>query len=102
VFVISAAVLLPLTLSVGIVATFRIAGPLHRFETFLRAIANGEKPADCKIRRGDELQEFCTLLNDVTAPLRTGDAPSADAAVARDDHARAGDTRDPAERLDAA
>src|SRR5262249_32523747 len=36
-------VLAPLTLGVGIVATFRIAGPLHRFEQFLRAVLAKEQ-----------------------------------------------------------
>lgn len=61
---------LPLTFAVGILTTFRFAGPIYRFEVFLNEVLRGEKPADCKIRRGDEMQEFCELLNKVTQPLR--------------------------------
>lgn len=64
------ALLAPLTLGVGIVATFRIAGPLYRFEQFLQAIKEGRQIEPCTIRKGDELHGFCTLLNEVTAPLR--------------------------------
>lgn len=62
--------LTPLMLGVGIVATFKIAGPLHRFEQFLRAVRDGQQVEPCQIRKGDELQSMCTLLNEVTAPLR--------------------------------
>ena len=62
--------LAPLMIGVGIVATFKIAGPLHHFEQFLRSVRDGQQVEPCKIRKGDELQELCTLLNEVTAPLR--------------------------------
>jgi hypothetical protein len=62
--------LTPVMLGVGIVATFRIAGPLHNFEQFLRAVRDGQQVEPCQIRKGDELQSMCTLLNEVTAPLR--------------------------------
>jgi hypothetical protein len=64
------ALLAPLTLGVGIVATFRIAGPLYRFQQFLQAVKEGRQVEPCTIRKGDELHDFCILLNDVTAPLR--------------------------------
>jgi len=64
------ALLTPLTLGVGIVATFRVAGPLYRFQQFLQAVKEGRQVEACTIRKGDELHDFCVLLNDVTAPLR--------------------------------
>ncbi len=64
------ALLAPLTLGVGIVATFRVAGPLYRFQQFLQAVKEGRQVEPCTIRKGDELHDFCVLLNDVTAPLR--------------------------------
>jgi hypothetical protein len=64
------AMLAPMALGVGIVATFRIAGPLYRIEKFLRNMKEGKQIEPCTIRKGDELQELCSLLNDVTAPLR--------------------------------
>ena len=70
IFVISALVILPLTLMVGILVTHRFAGPVYRFKIFLGQLIAGEKPADCKLRKGDELQDVCLLLNQATAPLR--------------------------------
>ena len=70
----SFAVLLPLALVIGTVATFRIAGPLYRFESFLAQVAAGERPDDCRIRSNDELHELCRLINAATAPVRRPNA----------------------------
>jgi hypothetical protein len=61
---------LPLTFCVGVLVTFRIAGPLHRIEQYLRSILRGERPGECRVRKGDELQELCVLVSQVTQPLR--------------------------------
>ena len=63
-------VLAPLMLVIGVIATFKICGPLYRFEVFLRAVRDGRQIEPCRIRKDDELHDFCTLLNEVTAPLR--------------------------------
>ncbi|MFN0008259.1 MAG: hypothetical protein ACKVXR_10150 [Planctomycetota bacterium] len=63
-------VLTPVMLFIGVIATFKICGPLYRFEQFLRAVRDGRQIEPCRIRKDDELQDFCTLLNEVTAPLR--------------------------------
>jgi len=63
-------VLVPLTLWLGVYVTFRVAGPLYRFEQFLKSVKNGERPGPCRIRKTDELHDICALLNEVTAPLR--------------------------------
>ncbi|HVS17179.1 MAG TPA: hypothetical protein VMT18_01175 [Planctomycetota bacterium] len=63
-------VLLPLVGLVGVLATRRWAGPLFRFERFLRELAEGRRPDDIRLRDGDELTGFADLLNRVTAPLR--------------------------------
>jgi hypothetical protein len=70
VFGISLGVLLPMTLCIGVIVTFRIAGPLYRFEQHLKAIARGEDPGVCRIRREDELQEFCVTFNAALDKLR--------------------------------
>jgi len=62
--------LLPTTLYVGVLVTRRVAGPIYRFEVFLEQVVRGEKPKDCSLRNGDELKDFCALLNQATAPLR--------------------------------
>ena len=62
--------MIPLTLFTGILVTFRVAGPVHRFEQHLKAIANGEDPGDCYIRKGDEFTELCELINSAVNTLR--------------------------------
>lgn len=86
-FWITVAIMIPATLVVGILATFMVAGPLHRLELFLKAVIAGERPADCHLRDGDELQSFCDLLNEATAPLRV--AESGDEASREREHADA-------------
>lgn len=79
VFVLSVGLCLPLTFCVGVVVTFRVAGPLHRVEEHLKAIARGEDPGECRLRAGDELQELCATLNAATDALheRRTTAPAA-------------------------
>jgi hypothetical protein len=62
----------PMTLALGIILMHRVAGPLYRFDMFLRAVVKGEHPDPCRIRSSDELKEFCVLLNRMTAPMRNG------------------------------
>jgi hypothetical protein len=66
--------LLPLTVAVGILVTFRLAGPLYRFEQYLKGVISGEEVGPCRIRRGDELQELCDLINQATESVRLRNA----------------------------
>lgn len=63
--------LLPLTFAVGVVVTFRIAGPVYRFEQYLTAVRNGEATEPCRIRRGDELQDLCDEINLTVEAVRS-------------------------------
>jgi hypothetical protein len=75
--------LVPICIAIGLLMSFRIAGPLHRFRCFLTDLIAGKKPEDCRLRKGDELQDVCELLNAATAPLRTaspGEERTSDAA----------------------
>ncbi len=69
----SLAVVLPLTLLVGVIVTNKIAGPIYRFSVFLNDVRSGKRPRECKLRSGDYLMDFCKLLNVATAPLREGE-----------------------------
>ncbi|MGK0218614.1 MAG: hypothetical protein ACI9HE_002108 [Planctomycetota bacterium] len=69
-------VFLPLTLLVGVIATFRIAGPLYRIEMFLNAVEAGECPPDFHLRKKDELQDLAAQLVRVTRPLRVSSSDS--------------------------
>ena len=78
------ALLVPFTLAIGVLLTHRVAGPLYRFEQFLNGVMAGEHPEPCRLRQGDELQDFCTLLNQVTEPLRNGSVPLPSPAASED------------------
>ncbi|HKE00687.1 MAG TPA: hypothetical protein VKE69_06735 [Planctomycetota bacterium] len=71
----TALVVLPITFAVGVLTMYRVAGPIYRFEKFLESVARGERPRDCRLRRGDQLQELCGLINRATEPLRRSSAP---------------------------
>lgn len=75
-------IFLPLTLLIGVLATFRIAGPLYRIEMFLNAVEAGECPPDFHLRKKDELQDLAAQIVRVTRPLRitSADTKSADTA----------------------
>lgn len=56
-------VLLPAVLVIGVLATHRVAGPVYRFENYLRLVAMGELDEPCVVRRNDELKDLCDLIN---------------------------------------
>ncbi len=60
---ISALLFLPLTLVVGILMTFRLAGPAYRMEMHLRSIREGKYEGPCRIRKGDKFEELCDEMN---------------------------------------
>lgn len=70
ILLVSLGVLLPLCFFVGILVTFRVAGPLYRFEKHLEAIARGVDPGPCRIRKGDDLQDFCATFNAALTRMR--------------------------------
>ena len=71
ILLVSLAVILPLTLGVGILVTFRLAGPIARFQAFLQEMISGQRPGDIVLRQGDQLKDVAQLLNEATRPLRT-------------------------------
>jgi hypothetical protein len=79
ILLVSFGMLLPLTIAVGILVTFRIAGPVYRFEKYLKAVIAGEEAGPCRIRKGDEFQELCELINQVTSAVRAENAGKQDA-----------------------
>lgn len=70
-------VVLPLVFFVGVLVTFRIAGPLYRFQRHFEALARGEDPGPCRIRHGDDLQDLCTTINAGLDRLRADAANAA-------------------------
>ena len=78
----TAGVFVPLAMLVGIRSMFPVVGPLHRFRSFLEQVVNRERPGPCSIRKEDELQQFCDLLNEATALIRYDDVPDGEVATA--------------------
>lgn len=67
----SVAVLLPILFGLGVLLTHRIAGPIYRFESYLRSLAQGEQLGPCQIRDGDELAALRDAINQVAERVRT-------------------------------
>ncbi len=73
--------ILPLTYLVGVLMTFRVAGPMYRIEQYLKAITKHGYTGPCTIRKGDKLQELVDELNKATEALTeqsTSTTPSQD------------------------
>ena len=60
---VSFGLILPLCFAVGIMVTFRIAGPVYAFEEFFKRIARGEQAGRLSLRKGDQLTELCDHIN---------------------------------------
>ncbi len=79
ILLVSFAVFVPVTFVFGVLTTHRFAGPIYRMQKYLEQVIRGERPNDCRLRGGDELQEFCRLINDATAPIRRSEVACVDA-----------------------
>lgn len=64
-------ILLPMTIAVGVIATFRIAGPIYHLEQHLRAVARGEDPGTLFFRTHDEFRELPQVVNAALDRLRS-------------------------------
>ena len=67
VFAISFVLLLPILFVLAVLTTFRTAGPLYGLERYLHGVATGERRGPYRMRKGDDLGEIPTLLNEVLA-----------------------------------
>lgn len=82
VFLTSAALIFPVIAWVGLQTTFRLAGPLYRFEKHLEAVNQGSESRPCKLRSGDQLQQLCRLINEASRARREANAAAARSAAA--------------------
>lgn len=55
---------------VVILMTHRVAGPVYRFEKFIREFAGGRVVPDLKIRKKDEFQSMAVSLNKMTDDIK--------------------------------
>ncbi len=63
-------VILPAFFGLGVMITFRIAGPVYRFEQYLHSVASGNQLGPCRIREKDELHSLCAAINLATEAQR--------------------------------
>jgi len=64
------ALLLPTLFVVAVLVSHKFCGPIYRFQMYLKAVIAGEERNECRLRKGDDLQELCELINRSTAPAR--------------------------------
>jgi hypothetical protein len=60
---VSFGLILPLCFAVGIMVTFRFAGPVYAFEEYFKRVARGEQTGRMSLRKGDHLTELCDYVN---------------------------------------
>lgn len=84
-FLSTVALFIPFAVVVGVLVTFRIAGPIFRMERHLESIAAGKDPGACKLRKGDALQGLSDTLNRAVTSLRTERTPQNAATPSGDD-----------------
>lgn len=66
----SSAILFPFVFGIGVLVTFRYAGPIVNMKNHLRKIEQGEDPGPCRLRKGDQLHDLAEAINRATAALR--------------------------------
>jgi len=69
-FASSVAILFPFVFGLGVLVTFRYAGPIVNMKNHLRKIELGEDPGPCRLRKGDRLHDLAEAINRATAALR--------------------------------
>jgi len=52
--------------------THRIAGPIYRFEKYIKEVGSGRLRSDLKIRKKDQFQNMAEALNKMTEDLKFG------------------------------
>lgn len=57
---------------VVILMTHRIAGPMYRFEKYIREVGSGKLCPDLRIRKKDQFQNMVDALNKMTGDLKLG------------------------------
>lgn len=57
---------------VVILMTHRIAGPMYRFEKYIKEVGSGKLYSDLKIRKKDQFQNMVEALNKMTDDLKLG------------------------------
>jgi len=66
----SICVALPLAVGIGVLYSFRFAGPLVRFQSYFSGMLGGRWDGRCNLRKGDDLQDVATAVNGAMDEVR--------------------------------
>ncbi len=69
-FLASLCALIPLTISIGILLTFRVWGPIYALQKHLELIQEGGDPGELSFRQSDEFQQIPPLVNGAVNGLK--------------------------------
>jgi methyl-accepting chemotaxis protein len=69
-FLFSLAFTVPVAAAVGVLYSFKFAGPIYRFEKYFKGLRAGRLDARCSLRKGDDLQDLCTSINEALDQFR--------------------------------
>ena len=69
-FLISIGLSIPLAIGIGVLYSFRFAGPIYRFKKYFTELATGRWNVRCSLRQGDDLQDVCDAINAALDPMR--------------------------------
>jgi hypothetical protein len=69
-FLISLAILIPVSIYFGVLYSFRYCGPLYRFKKFVAEYPEGRWDAALTLRQGDQLQDLKDGINECLDSLK--------------------------------
>jgi nitrogen fixation/metabolism regulation signal transduction histidine kinase len=61
---------LPLAAAIGITYSFKFCGPIYRFQKYFGGLKDGRWDQPCRLRKGDDLQDLNTAINDCLDQMR--------------------------------
>jgi hypothetical protein len=62
-FLISVLLAVPLSVSVGILYSFKFCGPIYRFKKYFTELVTSNWDVRCNLRKGDDLWDVCDAIN---------------------------------------
>ena len=68
-FALSIGLTIPMAAVVGILYSFKFAGPIHGLSKYFNQLKLGPWNKRCSLRKGDDLQDLATAINDALDPL---------------------------------
>ena len=69
-FLLCVGLAIPMAICLGILYSFKFAGPIYRFTQYFSDLATGRWDRPCSIRKGDDLQSLCGRINAGLEPMR--------------------------------